>query len=75
MPASPPAPPQVTPPLQPGRPPASATPAGGIAVPLLAWAVSLALVAVVATLLLRHQDAVVAAWPPMARLFSALGLR
>jgi hypothetical protein len=51
------------------------TQAGGIAMPLLAWAASLALLATVAVLLLRHQDAVVATWPPMARLFSALGLR
>jgi predicted Zn finger-like uncharacterized protein len=61
-------------PLQPGRAPARVTQPGGMVAPLLAWALSLALLAGAAILLVRHRDAVVAAWPPAARLFLALGL-
>ncbi|MBO1075671.1 zinc-ribbon domain-containing protein [Roseomonas marmotae] len=66
--ASPPAP------LQAGHAPARATQGRGIVAPLLAWLLSLALLAAAALLLWRYRDAVVAAWPPAARLYGMLSL-
>lgn len=60
--------------LQPGPAPARMTQESDTVAPLLAWAVSLALVAGAVLALLWNRDAVVAAWPPAAHLFSALGL-
>jgi hypothetical protein len=47
---------------------------GGRAMPLLAWGMSLLLLLLLAFLLLRNRDAVMAAWPPATRLFAVLGL-
>ncbi|MFC7553857.1 hypothetical protein ACFQU7_18970 [Pseudoroseomonas wenyumeiae] len=47
----------------------------GTAAPLLAWAASLALLALVLAILVLQREAVMAAWPPATHLFHALGLR
>lgn len=46
----------------------------GLSAPLLAWAASLALLAVALMVLVWQRDAVTAAWPPAAHLFQAMGL-
>jgi predicted Zn finger-like uncharacterized protein len=81
---APPAPaaPRAAPPppsLQPGWPPAVSAPPVSrlhdtLAAPLLAWLVSLAVLAGAAAALVHYRAAVIEAWPPAARLFLALGL-
>ncbi|WP_158611643.1 zinc-ribbon domain-containing protein [Teichococcus wenyumeiae] len=63
--------------LQPGPAPAPvAVPdSRGTMAPLLAWAASLVLLAVVLAVLVLQREAVMAAWPPATHLFHALGLR
>lgn len=61
--------------LQPGPAPLrTVRQEGSPAAPLLAWAASLALLAVVLALLVRQRESVMAAWPPATHLFQALGL-
>jgi predicted Zn finger-like uncharacterized protein len=61
--------------LQAGPAPARAAHADdGVMAPLLAWAASLALLALAMALLVWQREAVMAAWPPAAHLFRALGL-
>ena len=62
--------------LQPGPAPAPvAVPnSSRTAAPLLAWAASLVLLAVVLAILVLQREAVMAAWPPATHLFRALGL-
>ncbi|MCG7363469.1 hypothetical protein MHZ93_19605, partial [Roseomonas sp. ACRSG] len=61
--------------LQPGPAPLrTVRQEGGLAPPLLAWAGSLALLALVLAILVLQREAVMAAWPPAAHLFRALGL-
>jgi predicted Zn finger-like uncharacterized protein len=62
--------------LQPSRPPPliTAPQRNSRVAPLLAWALSLLLLAGLAVLLVQKRDAVMSAWPPATHLFTALGL-
>lgn len=61
--------------LQPGPAPLRmARQEGSLTPPLLAWAGSLALLALLLAILVLRREAVMAAWPPATHLFRALGL-
>ena len=66
-------------PLQARRPPAPPPPQTGLGAsgtaPVVAWVASILILAAVAGGLVAYREAVMEAWPPAARLFSALGLR